>query len=185
MLEIEVKIKVPDLEAYKKKIMNRGAKLTQERFFEKNTLYDFRSQTLSQKRQALRIREIGKKTLLSFKDSPQKSRNFKIRREFETEIKNRKQLKKILKSLGLVPVFSYNKQRTIYRKGHLKICLDETEAGHFLEFEGERQDIVKFAKQLGFSRREFINLDYIKLIMDVRAEKLRVKAQSLSSSSSS
>jgi len=163
MVEIEIKIKVKGLSATEGKILHTGAKLEKERFFEENTLYDFPSGILYKKRQALRLRKIGKKTFLTFKGPPQKSRKFKIRDEYETEVKHQKQLKKILKSLGLVPVFDYQKYRTVFRKGPLKICLDETSIGNFVEMEGERNEIVKFAKDLGFSKDEFIKLDYVQL----------------------
>jgi adenylate cyclase class 2 len=164
MVEIEIKIKVKDLSSVEAKILHQGAKLKKERLFEENTLYDFPSQTMYKKRQALRVRKIGQKTFLTFKGTPQKSRKFKIRDEYETEVKHQKQLKKILKSLGLVPVFEYQKYRKIFKKGSLKINLDETSAGNFVEMEGERNEIVKFAKAIGFSKDEFIKLDYVQLI---------------------
>ena len=168
MVEIEIKIKVKDLGSVEGKILNQGAKLEKERFFEENTLYDFPSETLYKKRQALRLRKIGKRTFLTFKGTPQKSRKFKIRDEYETEVKHQKQLKKILKSLGLVPVFDYQKYRKVFKKGPLKINLDETSVGNFVEMEGERNEIVKFAKALGFSKDEFMKLDYVQLIKKVK-----------------
>jgi len=164
MVEIEVKIRINDVSAVGEKISNLGAKVEKERFLEENTLYDFRSKDLQKKQQALRLRKINKKILLTFKGPPQKSRKFKIREEYETGVRNEKQLKKILKSLGLQPVFSYQKYRTIYRKKNLKVCLDETHIGNFIELEGKRNEIVKFSKALGFSKNEFIKLDYIQLM---------------------
>lgn len=164
MVEIEVKIRIKDINLISKKISARGAKLEKERSFEENTLYDFPSQLLYKKREALRLRKINKKTFLAFKGPPQKSRKFKIRKEHETEVKNEKQLKKILKSIGFIPVFNYKKQRTVYRKKQLKICLDETSVGNFIELEGKRNDIINFAKAIGFTKKEFIKLDYIQLI---------------------
>lgn len=164
MVEIEVKIRIKDIGLITRKIINQGAKLEKERFFEENTLYDFPSHLLYKKRQALRLRKINKKTFFAFKGAPQKSRKFKIKEEYETEVKNEKQLKKILKSIGLIPVFNYKKHRTVYRKKRLKICLDETPVGNFIELEGERGEIVKVAKALGFTKKEFIKLDYIQLL---------------------
>jgi len=164
MVEIEVKIKVKDIQSIGKKILDQGAELERARFFEENTLYDFPSRLLYKKRQALRLRRIDKKIFLTFKGAPQKSRKFKIREEYETEVKNEKQSKKILKSLGLIPVFNYKKHRTAYRKKRLKMCLDETPVGNFIELEGEREEIVKFARSLGFTKKEFIKLDYIQLM---------------------
>ena len=164
MVEIEVKIRIIDIKNLGEKILQLGAKLEKERFYEENTLYDFPSKILYKKRQALRLRKMNKKSFLTFKGPPQKSRKFKIREEYETEVKNEKQLRKILKSLGFVPVFNYEKHRTVYRKKSLKIFLDETSIGNFIELEGKRGEIVKFANALGVSKREFIKLDYIQLI---------------------
>lgn len=164
MVEIEVKIRIDDIKILREKILHLGAKLEKERFYEENTLYDFPSQALYKKRQALRLRKMNKKSFLTFKGPPQKSRKFKIREEYETEVKNEKQLRKILKSLGLIPVFNYQKYRTVHRKKFLKISLDETSIGNFIELEGKREEIVKFAKALGVSKKEFIKLDYIQLI---------------------
>jgi predicted adenylyl cyclase CyaB len=164
MVEIEVKIRVDEIKNLAEKILELGAKLEKERFFEENTLFDFPSKTLYKKRQALRLRRMNKKSFLTFKGPPKKSRKFKIREEYESEVKNEKQLRKILKSLGFIPVFNYEKHRTVYRRKGLKISLDETSIGNFVELEGEREKIVKFASALGISKKEFIKLDYIQLI---------------------
>jgi len=171
MIEIEVKIKVKDLNPYREKILNLGANLVKERFYEENILYDFPSQSLFKKSHALRVRKIGKKSFLTFKGAPQKSRKFKIREEYETGIKDQKQLRKILKSLGLIPFFEYKKYRAVFKKGKLKICLDETPVGDFIEMEGERSDIVRFAQALGFSKDQYVKLDYIELIKGEREKK--------------
>jgi len=168
MVEVEVKIRIEDTSSLREKMLRSGARLEKERYYEQNTLYDYPSQDLYRKRQALRLRRINKKTFLAFKGIPQKSRKFKIREEFETEVGNEKQLRKILKSLGLIPVIGYQKYRAVFRKKRLKICLDETSIGNFIELEGERNEIVKFAKALGFSKKEFIKLDYIQLMKEER-----------------
>ncbi len=164
MVEIEVKLRIGDIPSLREKILRLGARLEKKRYYEENTLFDYPSQTLYKKQQALRLRRMNNKTYLAFKGMPQSSRKFKIREEFETEVKNEKQLRKILKSLGLIPVFSYQKYREVYRKKHLRICLDETVVGKFIELEGERNEIVRFSKALGFSKKEFIKLDYIQLL---------------------
>ena len=164
MLEIEVKIKVKDLDSIRKKILDMGGILEKERFLEENTLYDFPTMSLYKKGQALRLRKMGKKTFLTFKGPLIKSRKFKIREEYETEVKNSRQAYKILKALGLTPGINYTKYRTILRKGKLKICLDETPVGNFMEIEGERNKIVNLTRALGFTKNEYIKLDYIQLL---------------------
>jgi adenylate cyclase class 2 len=163
-MEIEVKIKVEDIEKLKANLAALGATQIKNRYHEKNALYDFSSGSLYRRRCALRLRAENKKTYLAFKGPPLKSRKFKIRQEYETEVKNRRQLKKILGELGFVLTVSYSKWRSVYKKKNLKICLDETSVGYFIELEGERHDIVQFARSLGFSKKDFIKLDYIQLI---------------------
>lgn len=164
MTEIEVKIKIEDLQEVKAKLTAQGAELAKERHHEENTLYDFSSQSLFRQKSALRLRTVNKKACVTFKGPPQKSRKFKIREEYETEVKNIKQMKKILKRLGFIPIFHYEKFRTVYRLKKCKICLDETSAGYYLELEGKQTHIVRTAKSLGFSKKDFIKLDYIQLI---------------------
>ncbi len=170
MVETEVKIRVNDIDSLKDKILALDARIEKERHYEENTLYDLPTQSLFKKRQALRLRTTGQKAFLTFKGPPEKSRKFKIREEYETEVKNEKQLRKILKSLGFIPVFNYQKHRTIFRRKKLKICLDETVIGMFMELEGERNEIVKFTDALGISKKEFIKLDYIQLIKNKTGE---------------
>ena len=167
MLEIEVKIQIKNPKGMTHKIIEQGAQLVRERYFEENTLYDFSDLTLTKKKQAFRLRKIKRKAYLTFKGSPQKSRQFKIREEYETEVKSVNQIKKIIKSLGLVPKFHYDKFRTVFRKKKLKICLDETPVGDFIELEGEQSHIVKFASSLGFSRTDFIKKNYIDLYTEL------------------
>lgn len=168
MLEIEVKIQIQNPKDMAHKIVEQGAQLIRERYFEENTLYDFSDSRLTKKQQAFRLRKIKKKTYLTFKGSPQKSRQFKIREEYETEVKNANQIKKIFKSLGLVPNYQYDKFRTVFKIKKLKICLDETPVGNFIELEGEQTHIVKFASSLGFSRIDFIKKNYIDLYSEHR-----------------
>jgi len=174
MLEIEVKIRIDDIKTLGSNILSQGADLDKDRHFEENTLYDYASQQLSKKQHALRVRKINRKIFLTFKGSFQKSRKFKIREEFETEVKNEKQLKKILKSLALKPIFHYSKFRTVYRKKNLKICLDEMSIGNFLELEGQQSDIVRFSHSLGYSKKDFIKLDYIQLLKNQEKKKSKI-----------
>ena len=90
-MEIEVKIKIKDIEELKSRLLALGTILTKGRYQEDNTLYDFPSAGLYKRRCALRLRAENKKTFLTFKGPPLKSRKFKIRQEYETEVKNRKQ----------------------------------------------------------------------------------------------
>ena len=164
MTEIEVKIRAQDPGALKARLMGLGAVLARERHLETNVLYDFEDGSLRKGRRALRLRVTGRRATLTFKGAPQGSRSFKVREEFETQVRDPRQARRILAALGLRPTVSYRKHRTVFRKGRLSVCLDETSAGVFLELEGKRHEIVRFAGALGYGRADFIKSDYVELI---------------------
>jgi len=170
LIEIEVKIRVNDRAALSAALLRAGAYLKKERAAEENTLYDFRSRALKKKNCALRLRRTCRKAFLTYKGAPQKSRRFKVREEFETEVKNEKHVKSILRKLGMVVAYRYRKFRTEYRTNRLRISLDETAAGCFLELEGQRSDIAKFARMLGFTSADWIKLDYVQLLQEKRGK---------------
>jgi len=163
MLEIEVKIRIEDPQRVREKLLQSGSVLHKERHFEDNIIWDFPDKSLFNKKSVLRLRKSGEKAFLTFKGPQQKSRKFKVREEFETEVKNPKQTIKILQSLGYRIAFRYQKHRAVFHTKKLVICLDETRIGHFLELEGDRSDIVRFTEILGYSKREFIKTDYPEL----------------------
>jgi predicted adenylyl cyclase CyaB len=164
LVEIEVKIRVTDAADMRQTIFKTGGRLEKDRHAEENILFDLPSRALTAKGCALRMRLAGRKAFLTFKGPAQKSRRFKVREEHETEIRDNKRLQKILRSLGYVTVFRYRKFRTAFRRGRIRIMLDETAAGCFLELEGERSDIMKYARILGFSSRDLIKRDYVQIL---------------------
>ncbi len=186
MIEIEVKIRIENLKETRQKLLDLGCLVDRDFYREWNVLYDFADSRLEKARQALRLRRIGRKAFLTFKGQPLKSRSFKIREEYESEVKNFRHIKKILQKLGLRPVFEYRKKRMLLRKDRVKICLDETEAGNFIELEGKRSDLVRLAARLGYSRKDFIKLDYVQMIKEKRqSDYLSSSSKPPSSSSSS
>jgi adenylate cyclase class 2 len=72
--------------------------------------------------------------------------------------------------LGLREVFRYDKFRTVYappgksaRAEAPNVVLDETPIGNYLELEGPQRWIDVIARQLGYSRREYITDSYAAL----------------------
>ena len=171
MTEIEIKLRVEDPRAARARLLALGAVITRERHRETNALYDFPGGELKAARRALRLRLAGRRATLTFKGEPRKSRSFKVREEFETQVRDPGQLRKILAALGLRRTFSYDKHRTVLRKGRVTVSVDETSAGNFLELEGERHEITRLARSLGFERKDFLKSDYVEMI--AAAEKTR------------
>jgi adenylate cyclase, class 2 len=166
MTEIEVKIRIDDPKACREKILGLGAVVARDRHFERNSLFDFDPPVLRPEHRALRLRSAGKRATLTYKGPRQKSRSFKVREELETQVRDPKEMRKILKALGLRETFAYAKHRTVLRKSRLTICIDETAAGNFIELEGERHEITRFARSLGFGRADFITLSYVDMLRD-------------------
>ena len=169
MLEIEVKLRVGDAAEARRKLLALGARLVRERALEENILFDVPGGGLAAKGQALRLRIVGRKAFLTFKGAPRKSRSFKVREEFETEVRNGKSMKRILAALGFREAFAYRKHRTWLRTNRLAVTLDETAVGIFIELEGERHEITRFARSLGYKRTEFITRSYVAMIVEAAA----------------
>ena len=129
---------------------------------ESNALYDLPGQTLRKRGELLRLRKYGTAWLLTHKARSTVGRH-KTRVETQTAIADGEQLEKILLALGYVPSFRYEKFRTTYTlpgiRG-LKIELDETPVGIFLELEGPPQAIDRAARLLGYARKDYLKATY-------------------------
>jgi adenylate cyclase class 2 len=168
--ETEVKLAVQDPGEIRRRFAELGLRLVLARHFESNYLFDFPDQRLRKSRCLIRLRFAGDDCLLTFKGAPLRSRDYKIRREIETHVEDGHHLREILLLLGLCEVFSYEKFRTIYappgkRDGAEapQVVLDETPIGNYLELEGPQRWIDLVARQLGYSRREYITDSYATL----------------------
>jgi adenylate cyclase class 2 len=94
-----------------------------------------------------------------------------VREEHELCISNPEEMSKIFEALGLRPCFRYEKFRTTFSlpgMARLKLTLDETPIGVFVELEGERGEIDRAAGMLGFGRSNYINNSYGALFVEER-----------------
>ena len=98
---------------------------------------------------------------------------YKVREEIEVEVSEAGNLTKIFEGLGMAGWFRYEKYRTTFRlpaskawaKG-LLIELDETPIGTFVELEGPASAIDRAAEELGYSKRDYILKNYLRLYME-------------------
>lgn len=125
---------------------------------ETTTMYDNKEEFMLKSNGRLRVRT-GYKNYLSYK-KPLTRKGIKKEIEFETEIKNAKEATFILKEIAYFPVSAYTRYRTIWKKGNVKIFLDEFSFGKFVEIEGNRKDIIKIAGQVGFHMKDNITKSY-------------------------
>jgi adenylate cyclase, class 2 len=186
--ETEIKLPVRDIKAFERKLKKLGGKFVgpgNGRVHELNVIFDTPDGGLAKHGQLLRIRTesaqggVKKKSpgrvLLTFKQPAVRNVDedggrFKIREETEVEVADAAMLQKIFEGLGLRGWFSYEKYRTTWKLGaatrwakDLLIELDETPAGTFVELEGPPEAIDKAAEALGYSRRDYLQKNYLQL----------------------
>ncbi|HET7215181.1 MAG TPA: class IV adenylate cyclase [Terriglobia bacterium] len=168
--EVEIKLKVEDPSALRKKLKDCGFEVVERRHFESNIVFDFRNSRLRNSRSLLRLRDQGNSHILTFKGPPHPSESYKIRPEIEMELRDGETLRQILKALGLRPAFRYQKYRTIYaEKGRRRgpgmplLVFDETPVGPYIELEGPWAWIDRKARQLGYQKADYIKASYAAL----------------------
>ena len=194
--EIEIKLRIGDRRGFLRQLTRLKAKLTRARMHEMNTLYDTGDGQLARQGQMLRLRverpagrtrSAGRRTksakdrpastgVLTFKgpESGAETNNsepYKVREEHELCISNPEEMSKIFEALGLRPCFRYEKFRTTFSlpgMARLKLTLDETPIGLFVELEGERGEIDRAAGMMGFARSDYINKSYGALFLEER-----------------
>lgn len=102
--------------------------------FEENIL--FSNNDLLEKRAVLRLRKIGEKTILTYKQRVQNDFAVKQNTEYETEVADFGEISKIIESLGFRQVLVYEKRRRTWKFRAVEIVLDELPFGLFMEIEG-------------------------------------------------
>ena len=108
--------------------------------FEVNSIYG--GGILKEKKAALRVRKIGEKTILTFKQGIQNEFAIKHQLEFETEVADAEQIEKIIESLGFQVGLIYEKRRKTWKFKNVEVVLDELPFGLFMEIEGKMTDIA-------------------------------------------
>jgi adenylate cyclase class 2 len=175
--ETEIKLPVRDPRALKRRLRALGFQRVKPRYLESNHLFDFPDRRLRKAHCLLRLRFEGRQGVLTYKGTLIPSGQYKVRREAETLVSDGHRVKQILEGLGLRETFSYEKYRTVYappgrQKAFQPPCLeyDETPIGDYLELEGPARWIDQVARQLGYSRRDFLTRGYPTLYFQKCAE---------------
>jgi adenylate cyclase, class 2 len=156
-IETEVKLAVQDRDDTAKRLTDAGFRVSREREFESNTLYDTADQQLRNKQMLLRLRRAGSRGILTWKGPGDRGRH-KSRPERETSVGSIETLAEILHQIGYQCVFKYEKYRTEFKRSGEEgaAVLDETPIGNFLELEGPAEWIDATSVQLGFKHSDYI-----------------------------
>lgn len=165
--ETEIKLRVPSVAAARARLRRHGFRVRRARVFEANLVYDTPDLALRAARRLLRLRQVGKTFLLTFKGPPLAGPH-KSREEIETAVADGERLNAVFERLGYGVMFRYEKYRTEYERprepGHA--TLDETPIGVFLELEGPPAWIDRAAARLGFDAADYITASYGALYLE-------------------
>src|ERR1700757_2899883 len=102
--EIEIKFRIENLGDLNRRLRAAGFRRTTPRTHEMNVLYDLPGQKLRKRGELLRLRQYGKKWVLTHK-AKGTARRHKVRVELETQVEDGKQMDQILRALGFMPTF--------------------------------------------------------------------------------
>jgi adenylate cyclase, class 2 len=120
--------------------------------FEENTLYG--GGNLDTSKQVLRLRRVGGRGILTYKERHVSESAIKQHREDETGVDDVEALVAILDALGYTPVLVYEKRRATWQWKGAEIVVDELPFGLFVEIEGEENIITEVEQALGLNEVE-------------------------------
>ena len=172
-IEVEVKIAVRSAAEARSLLRNARFVRTGARALEQNIVLDDARGSVRARGLLLRLRTTGRRDaghrpLVTFKGPARETRtHHKQRVEREFTAGNAEECLAVFAGLGLEPSFRYEKYRSSYSRrrdqGKGLIVLDETPMGVFLEVEGTARWIDATARELGFSRADYITTSYARL----------------------
>lgn len=139
-----------------------GAKRSGEEF-EENTL--FSGDGLDPQHSVLRLRRVGKRAILTYKERFPTRSDIKQQREDETAVADAEAMELILDALGFAPALVYEKRRETWKLGKTEIVIDELPFGLFMEIEGDEQSIRDIESKLEIKRLRAETATYPQLTM--------------------
>jgi adenylate cyclase class 2 len=164
--EVEVKIAIADAAPMRALLRRKGFRIHKPRVFEQNLLLDDEQGSVKSRNLLLRLRTAGKTVTCTFKNK-EIAGVHKRREEREFHLDNLAEGLAVFEGLGFAPTWKYEKYRTEFARaqegGEAEpgvVTLDETPIGTFIELEGPARWIDRTAKELGFSRKDYITASY-------------------------
>jgi adenylate cyclase, class 2 len=165
LLEQEVKLVFDSVEAARHAVRTAGGRLVVSRRLLADTLFDTPDDRLRRERLALRVRRDGLQGFLTFK-GPTQPGLVKTREEIETSVGSPEIAERLLRALGFQPSFRSEKYRDEYELDDVRLAIDETPIGVFVEIEGEPDRIELAARQLGRTPADYRLESYARLFAD-------------------
>ncbi len=168
MIESELKIPVAGLDEIRRRLVAAEAVQLTAAEHEVNILFDTTAGRLATSGQALRVRRVGERHILTFKGPARFDGAVKQRREIEIEISSSERIAELLHVLGYIPSMRYEKYRESWRLGEVRVDLDHTPMGDFVELEGPADSLAASARGLGLDPTLAVAKSYVSLWRDHR-----------------
>jgi adenylate cyclase, class 2 len=166
-VETEVKFHVANPVDLRAKLLAIGAR-SFGRALELNIRFEDEGRNLLRTHSLLRLRRERKATL-TYKSVPADADPaFKQLNELEVEVADFDTMQRILVCLGFRPEQTYEKWRETLVLDQTSFCLDTLPFGDFLEIEGSKDAIVRFAERLGLVWSRRILLNYLEMFELIR-----------------
>ncbi|MFA5293076.1 MAG: class IV adenylate cyclase [Phycisphaerae bacterium] len=173
-IEIEIKLKVENIEPTAEKLAQLGAKFEGD-FIQTDAYYDDSEDSLVNSDRCLRIRKhrnhIGEAIELTYKGARENHR-FKTRREIGIKVEKAEELTELFEELGYKEKLEFEKKRSLWDFHGCKVALDELPLiGKFVEIEGPDDDTIEQAqKELGLGNLKHIPQSYAHLMEEAIAK---------------
>jgi adenylate cyclase class 2 len=171
-LETEIKLKVANLDAIRRRLRYLRYRVHARRIFESNVVFDTTDRQFQSHGELLRVRRAGRNATLTYK-GPGKPGRHKSREELETSISDADVVEHVLTRLGCQKTFRYEKFRTEYARPDEPgiLTIDETPIGNYVELEGAPDWIDDAARELGFSPSDYVTKSYGTLYLEYCRER--------------
>jgi len=166
VIECELKIPVDDLDEIRRRLATTEAEQLNVAEHEVNILFDTASGRLATSGEVLRVRKVGPRHVLTFKGPATYDGAVKQRREIELEISSSERISELLHALGYAPAMRYEKERESWRLGEVRVELDHTPMGNFIELEGPTGSLEAAAQSLRLDPARAVAKSYISLWRD-------------------
>jgi adenylate cyclase, class 2 len=163
--ENEIKLAVASAAAARRLLRSAGFHVSKPRVLELNLVFDTPDHSILHGSALLRVRQIGKRGVLTYKGPSDSDGLHRSREEVESEVDDPRSTRHILERLGYQVVFRYDKFRTEFERPHESgtATVDETPLGVYMELEGPPRWVDRMAQALGFSPADYIKSSYGRL----------------------
>lgn len=164
MIEQEIKLRFDSHEAARQAVITAGGRLVRSERPQDDRYLDTSDDKLSNGRCALRMRREPGLTTLTFK-GPIEAGPVKSREEIETTVADADIAEVLLGKLGFTEWWRILKHREDYLVNDVRVFIDRTPVGVFVEIEGTLDTITTTARALGRAPKDYILDSYRALYM--------------------